>query len=158
MKRILISQSELNDGSDYIVVNGELIDDEINNHHYSKEFSNFLNWKKIVGDDQIEIRKSGDKLLLKSFYNENDTVGRSIYYMYLIDKDSNFENLVNFLEADSKVIKRTIDRMAVDKMVESLKKMENLKKVLNGLFFLVIVLGISYLIFKNINIDYKFQK
>ncbi|MBS1570795.1 MAG: hypothetical protein JST62_00155 [Bacteroidetes bacterium] len=148
MERILMTQNEYNNGTDYIVVDGKLIENKDSIMQYNKEFSDILKWKKLASDNDIEIRKNRNRILFKSFYNENDVVGRSIYYMYLIDKDSDYNTLIDFLENDSKVINRTIDRMAVDRMIETLKKNQNLKRLLN-LSILLIVIGIAmFLIFK----------
>jgi hypothetical protein len=79
MKRILISQNEKNNGTDYVVVNGKLVKDEdIRLKHY-REVRKSDNWKVNYKDDFLELKSENGQILIKSNYLDKDNVNRSIY-------------------------------------------------------------------------------
>lgn len=128
MKRVLISQNERNNGTDYLIVDGNLIQDEDNVAYYGRIFSNTDKWKEFFKDDFIEIRKDKNQLLIKSFYEDKDIAGRVIYYMYLVEDQDSIETILNYLEQDSKVIERSFDRERVLKIIERINTNDRLKK------------------------------
>ncbi|WHT39530.1 hypothetical protein QNH98_02180 [Myroides sp. mNGS23_01] len=134
MKRVLISQNERNNGTDYLIVDGSLIQDEDKVVHYGRIFSKTDKWKEVFNDDFLEIRQQDKQLLIKSFYNDKDVVGRVIYYMYLIDDTDDIETILNYLEKDSQVINRTFDRERVHEIIERINANDRLKKVLSSMF------------------------
>lgn len=140
MKRVLISQNEKNNGTDYLIVNGNILTDEDSIIKYGRELSETDNWAEIFKDDYLEIRKNKNKLLLKSFYSDKDVVGRAIYYLYLIeDEFDNFDSILEHLERDSQLIVRTVDKQRTQEIIQKIKKDRNLKKKISK--FILMVLG-----------------
>src|SRR5690554_5287303 len=113
MERVLVSQNERNNGTDYLIVNGKITTDEDKVVYYGRKFSKTDGWDKVYKDEFIEIKKQQNQLLIKSFYNERDTINSIIYYMYLIEENDNIETILNHLEKDSQLINRTFDKEQV---------------------------------------------
>lgn len=141
MKRILISQNDINIGNDYIVADGELINEEDSIIYYTKEISKSDNWKTILKDEYIVIKKEKNNLVIKSIYQDKDEAGRYVYYIYLIeDFEGDFETILEYLDNDSKIIKRNLNRT---KILEIIKKDKESKKKKSLLFIAAIVLSIG---------------
>lgn len=145
MKRVLTSQNERNNGTDYLIVDGNLMQEEYKILEYGKLFSNANKWIETYKDDFIEIRKDKNQLLIKSFYNDKDVVGRVIYYMYLIDDTDDIETILNYLEKDSQVINRTFDRERVLEIIERINTNDRLKKSI--IKYISITLGVLALVY-----------
>lgn len=145
MRRILVSQNEKNSGLGYLIVNGQLLNDEDEIVYYGNIFSETDNWKEVFRDDFLEIRQQDKQLLIKSFYNYKDVVGRVIYYMYLIDDMDDIETILNYLEKDSEVINRTFDRERVLEIVERINTNDRLKKSI--IKYVSIALGVLALVY-----------
>lgn len=145
MKRILVSQNENNSGAGYLIVNGELLDNEDKIVYYGRVFSSTDEWKKLYKDDFLEIRQQENQLLIKSFYNDKDVAGRIIYYMYLIEETDNIETILNYLEKDSQLINRTFDKETVQKIIEQIKSNKGLKK--NLIKYIAVAVGALALIY-----------
>jgi hypothetical protein len=145
MKRVLISQNENNNGTEYIIVNGKI---EINYDRiveYGRILSKTDDWEEIHNEDFLEIRKNEKQLLIKSFYKDKDIVGRSIYYLYLIDENDNYDLILDYLEQDSKLINRTVDRFRTTELINKLKNSAKIKNKINT--YLLIALGLAVLIY-----------
>lgn len=145
MKRILVSQNENNSGAGYLIVNGELLDNEDKIVYYGRVFSSTDEWKKLYKDDFLEIRQQENQLLIKSFYNDKDVAGRIIYYMYLIEETDNIETILNYLEKDSQLINRTFDKETVQKIIEQIISNKGLKK--NLIKYIAVAVGALALIY-----------
>lgn len=131
MKRVLVSQNEENKETDYLIVNGKLLTDENSVVKYGRIISKTDDWEEIYRDDYLEIRKNKNQLLLKSFYNDKDIVGRSIYYLYMVDdKFDNIDSILGYLEQDSQLINRTYDRERTHNIVEKIKNNNEIKRKL----------------------------
>lgn len=147
MERILVSQNERNNGTDYLIVNGEISNDKDKVVFYGKKFSKTDDWVEVYKDDFLEIRKQQNQLLIKSFYNERDTINSIIYYMYLIEETDNIETILYFLEKDSQLINRTFDKERVQTIIEKIKSDEGLKKnLIKYIALSVAALGLIYLL------------
>lgn len=110
MERILMSQNENNNGTDYIIVNGILIQDDSASNYIDKISIAASKFNTRYKDKFITIKQGEGKILLSSHYVDKDKIGRSIYYSYLIDKQSSWKDILDYLEQDSKAINRTINR------------------------------------------------
>lgn len=149
MERILVSQNERNNGTDYLIINGEISIDKDKVVFYGKKFSKTDDWVEVYKDDFLEIRKQQNQLLIKSFYNERDTINSIIYYMYLIEETDNIETILSFLEKDSQLINRTFDKEKVQTIIEQIKRNECLKKnLIKYIALSVAALGLIYLLTK----------
>lgn len=145
MKRVLVSQNEYNSGTDYLIVDGKLLTDENSILKYSNIISQTDHWEEVYRDDYMEIRKNENQLLLKSFYKDKDIVGRAIYYLYLVeDEFDNIDNILNYLESDSQLIERILDREHTQRIVDKIKNDKKIKKKIIKL--IVIALGVLVLI------------
>jgi len=145
MERILVSQNERNNGTDYLIVNGEVLNDRNKVVYYGRKFSKTDNWKELHKDDFLEIRQHQNQLLIKSFYNERDNINSIIYYMYITEEIDNIEKILAFLEKDSQLINRTFDKEQVQKVIEQIKRNKVLKK--NIIKYLAIAVGALALIY-----------
>lgn len=147
MERILVSQNERNNGTDYLIINGEISNDKDKVVFYGKKFSKTDDWVEVYKDVFLEIRKQQNQLLIKSFYNERDTINSIIYYMYLIEETDNIETILSFLEKDSQLINRTFDKEKVQTIIEQIKRNEGLKKnLIKYIALSVAALGLIYLL------------
>lgn len=128
MKRILISQNETNNNTDYVLEDGNLIKDEgiISDLHYEVTNS-YLNAKMIYEKGDLRVKKIENKIIIQSYYNDTDVIGRRIFYMFYIDdfKTLSPEDMIEFLKQDSQVLSRSINEY------DETNLKENLKKVLN---------------------------
>lgn len=146
MKRVLISQNEKNNGTDYLIVDGRKLTDEDSIVKYGRIISKTDNWIEIHKDDYLEIRKNENQLLIKSFYNDKDIVGRAIYYLYLIEDElDNFDNILNFLEQDSLSIDRTFDKERTQDIISKIKNDEKIKKKI--VKYITIAIGALVLVY-----------
>ena len=140
MKRVLVSQNEKNNGKDYLIVDGKLLTDDKNVIKYGRIISKTDEWEEIYRDDYLEIRKNENQLLLKSFYNDKDIVGRSIYYLYMVDEEfDNIDSILGYLEQDSQLINRTYDRERTQDIVAKIKNSDEIKGKL--IKYMAIALG-----------------
>jgi hypothetical protein len=140
MKRVLVSQNEKNNGKDYLIVDGKLLTDDKNVIKYGRIISKTDEWEEIYRDDYLEIRKNENQLLLKSFYNDKDIVGRSIYYLYMVDEEfDNIDSILGYLEQDSQLINRTYDRERTQDIVGKIKNSDEIKGKL--IKYMAIALG-----------------
>jgi len=147
MKRVLVSQNEQNNGTDYLIVDGKLLNDEDKIVYYGREFSKTDDWKEIHKEDFLEIRKNKNQLLIKSFYNEKDSIGSVIYYMYLIDETVNIQTIIDYLEKDSQLIKRTFDKRRTQEIISEIKKNKEIKKQIEKYGLITVgILALIYLI------------
>lgn len=133
MKRLLISQNENNDGTDYIVVDGELLDENADLLKYNKKIIEANNWKEIYKDDYLEVKNDFREILLKSFCNEKDVAGRIIYYLYVIDDSiDNIDSVLNYLENDINVIERSFDKARTLKVINKIRKKKEIRRKIVG--------------------------
>lgn len=143
MNRVLVSQSEDNKRTEYLIVNGEILNDDDSVVKYGRIISRTDDWKELYNDNFLEIRENKNQLLIKSFYIDKDSVGRVLYYLYLIDDEDDFDVILNYLEKDSRLIDRTFDRKKTEELLEHLKKHREIKKKMAR--YLLITLGIGFL-------------
>lgn len=144
MKRILISQNEKNNGEDYVVVDGQLINDEDLCLKYSKKVRETDNWKQNYRDDFLELKSNNTAIFIKSHYLNKDSGNRNIYYMYLIEQNDDLDMVLEFLEKDSKMIHREIDK---EKTKEIINKIKANKRLKSNLFILLLVLAAASFIY-----------
>lgn len=130
MKRILISQNETNNNTDYVLENGKIIKNEgiISELHHEVNNS-YLNAVMIYEKGDLRVKKIENKIIIQSYYNDSDVVGRRIFYMFYIDdfKKLSPEDIIEFLKQDSQVLSRSINEY------DETNLKENLTKVLNGI-------------------------
>lgn len=141
MKRVLISQNEKNNGTDYLIVDGKVISDKDAIVDYGRKISKTDIWEVMYNDEFLEVRKDKNQLLVKSHYLDKDVVGRQIYYLYLVDDSDNLETILNYLEEDSKLINRSIDKIKTLEIIDRLKNNNKAKKKI--IIYLLLILGIS---------------
>ena len=147
MKRILISQNEKNNSEDYVVVDGNLIDDKELGLHYYRKVSKADNWKHTYKDDFFELKNKNNNIFIKSHYSDKDDIHRNIYYLYLIE-NKDLDVVLDYLEKDSQQISRKIDR---DKTLEVIKKIKANERLKSYLFKLILVLAVASIAYIIIN-------
>lgn len=150
MKRILISQNEKNDGTDYVIVNGQLIKDEDLCLQHYRELRKSDTWKKDYKDDFLELKSNNNQILLKSHYSDKDNVNRNIYYTYLIENTDDFETVIRYLEKDSQVINREIDREGTLHVINKIKTNNKIKSKINQILIILFTVGIGYIIINSL--------
>lgn len=121
MERILMSQHEDNDGTDYVVLNGKLLQDRDDIREYARKIIDTEDFKVKYSDEYITISQKENKILFSSNYENKDNVGRKIYYMYLIDNGDDLETILEYLERDSMALNRQFDR---EKTLEIIKRIQ----------------------------------
>lgn len=144
MERILISQNENNDGTDYVVVNGELIGDEDLGLKYYRELRKSDNWKKVFKDEFLELKSNNNQILLKSHFLDKDNVNRNIYYTYFLRNNDSYDILLNQLENDSNVINRKVDRDRTLKIIKGFKSNKSLGLNITRILISIAAIGIAY--------------
>lgn len=158
MERILISQIEDNDRTQYVVVDGLLLEDKSDYREYTDIVINAGDYKTIYKDSSISIKQRKQELIIYSHYLEKDSVGRSIMYIYYIDKNTNdFNNIIQSLLEDSKVINRNINKYHLQQVIE---KLISKRRILNNNVFKIAIIAILagvliYTIFNNKKHDKK---
>ncbi|WGU67567.1 hypothetical protein QIU18_05425 [Capnocytophaga canimorsus] len=141
MKRILVSQNENNNGTDYIVIDGKLENSDEVIRQVSKKIFSTDNWRRIHKDDFLEMKKNGNELLLKSYYKDKDIAGRSIYYLYMVENNDDIDSVLHFLEKDSEVINRNIDKERTLQIVEHIKSDNKLRNII--IYTLLVIIALS---------------
>lgn len=152
MKRILISQNEKNYGTENVVVDGELINDEDHCLQYFKKVKETDNWELNFKDDFLELKSYNNNILLKSHYLDKDSVNRNIYYIYLVENNDNLHTILKYLQKDSQIIHRDIDQ---EKTIEIINRIKSNKKIKSSMYILTIVLAsvsIAYIIINQLNV------
>ncbi|KIA89577.1 hypothetical protein [Kaistella jeonii] len=154
MKRILLSQNEHNDGTNYIVVDGKLLSKNPENLKYVELLSDTKDYKKLYKDGFITISEKDNIILFSSHYKDLDDKGRRIFYMYLLDKIDNLEKIIELLIQDSKVINKSIDYQMTLEIVIKIKQNSMLQRKLRifigvTLFALILSSAVIYLISKS---------
>lgn|SRR5690554_675366 len=163
MKRILISQNETNNNTDYVLENGKLIDDKgIGSDLHYEVTNSYLNAEMIYQNGDLRVKKSDNKIIIQSYYTDTDVIGRRIFYMFYIEESEtiNPDNIIEYLKQDSKVLSRSINEDDETNLKENLKKVLNevdglVTKILQNKRALAIVLLV---IFGLITLNYIYNK
>ena len=137
MERILMSQHEDNNGTDYVVLNGKLLQDKDDIREYARKIIDTEDFKVKYSDEYITISQKENKILFSSNYENKDNVGRKIYYMYLIDNGDDLETILEYLERDSMALNRQFDR---EKTLEIIKRIQGNNKLKSNLQKLIIII------------------
>jgi hypothetical protein len=137
MERILMSQHEDNNGTDYVVLNGKLLQDKDDIREYARKIIDTEDFKVKYSDEYITISQKENKILFSSNYENKDNVGRKIYYMYLIDNGVDLETILKYLERDSMALNRQFDR---EKTLEIIKRIQGNNKLKSNLQKLIIII------------------
>lgn len=116
-----MSQHEDNNGTDYVVLNGKLLQDRDDIREYARKIIDTEDFKVKYSDEYITISQKENKILFSSNYENKDNVGRKIYYMYLIDNGDDLETILEYLERDSMALNRQFDR---EKTLEIIKRIQ----------------------------------
>lgn len=149
MERILMSQHEENNGTDYVVLNGVLLEDASEIAKYAQKVIKTDDFKVMYPDGYLTISQKDNKILFSSNYENKDDAGRKIYYMYLLDKQDSLERVLDYLEKDSMALNRQFDREKTMEIIQKIKKNHTLKKNLTKWMLIgIAVLGVVYLISK----------
>ncbi|MCU7569504.1 hypothetical protein JSO62_10155 [Riemerella anatipestifer] len=154
MERILISQREDASTNELLVYNGLLITDKNEVLKHAKKVIYNDDFKQVYKDDFVKVKVKDNRLYLSSYYTNKDNVGRRIHYTYLIDAKDNLDVVLSYLEKDSEVLDRQIEKDKIRNIIEQIKTNEILKNRLSKLFLgMSIVLGVVvlYYFFKKIH-------
>ena len=139
MDRILISQSEKNDGTNYTVINGVLSNNEFYARKMFIEITGVESTKMIFKNDFLTVEKKDDFIYFTSSYIDEDNVGRKISYMYKINKSTSFREIIKLLQFDSKIINRQLDSKKILQIVELIEKDKKLQNKINQIILLSII-------------------
>lgn len=150
MKRILISQNEKNDGTDYVVVDGQLINDKDLHQEYYNKVKETRNWKQSFKNDFLELKSNNNNILINSHYLDKDNVNRNIFYIYLIENKDNLEDILEYLDKDSKLINRNVDREKTLEIINRIKANKGIKLNLANLLLVLAAAGFVYFIIKTL--------
>lgn len=148
-----MSQHEDNNGTEYVVLNGVLLEDKDDIFEYSRKIVQGTDdFKVMYSDEYLTISQKDNRILFYSHYENKDKVGRKIHYMYLLDKQDNLERVLDYLEKDSMALNRQFDRERTMEIIQKIKSNDTLKTnlakwILTGIGLLGL-LGILYLISK----------
>lgn len=145
MKRVLFSQNESPIKDDYFVIDGVLEKDNLSDLSIGafKLINSIENWKIVYEDSELKIQKKGKLLSIKSHYTNIDESGRFLFYVYYVESND-IEKMLNYLEEDSKKIKKDI-AFETAELIERIKKKGNLKKIIVGIFISLIA---SYIVWE----------
>lgn len=138
MKRILYSQNESAIKDDYFVIDGELELDNVSNLSM-KAFqlvNSIENWKIIYEDSELKIQKKGSFLSIKSHYKDKDESGRLLFYIYYVESND-IGKMLDYLKEDSIKINKSI-AFEAEELIGRIKKKENLKKTIVGIFIIIL--------------------
>ena len=141
MKRVLKVQNENNEGKNYFIIDGKLLLDSDDNHKYIRFISETENYKIIYKDDIVLIKQKGNLILLTSYYNNEDNIGRKMSYVYIVDYPVTINNILDYLKKDSKLINKDFDQENIELIISKINKNKNLKKIIS-----LILIAISILV------------
>ena len=147
MKRILFSQNESAIKDDHFVIDGvvELNNGSLISQKAFQQVNDVQNWKIDYKNSNLEIRKKGRFLSIKSHYKNKDEEDRYIYYIYNMET-SNYKTLINYLKEDSIKINKEV-AFETEKLIQEIKR----SKSLTGLFLgIIATILISYVLWKTI--------
>lgn len=154
MERILMSQNEDNNGTDYVVLNGKLLQDRDDIREYARKIIDTEDFKVRYSDEYITISQKDNKILFSSNYENKDNVGRKIYYMYLIDNGVDLETILEYLERDSMALNRQFDREKTLEIIDRIRNNDTLRiNLVKWILLSIVSAGALYLFSKIINND-----
>ena len=154
MERILMSQNEDNNGTDYVVLNGKILQDRDDIREYARKIIDTEDFKVRYSDEYITISQKDNKILFSSNYENKDNVGRKIYYMYLIDNGVDLETILEYLERDSMALNRQFDREKTLEIIDRIRNNDTLRiNLVKWILLSIVSAGALYLFSKIINND-----
>lgn len=142
MKRVLKVQNENNEGKNYFIIDGKLLLDSDDNHKYIRFISETENYKIIYKDDIVLIKQKGNLILLTSYYNNEDNIGRKMSYVYIVDYPVTINNILDYLKKDSKLINKDFDQENIELIISKINKNKNLKKIISLILIAISILGV----------------
>ncbi len=142
MKRVLKVQNENNEGKNYFIIDGKLLLDSDDNHKYIRFISETENYKIIYKDDIVLIKQKGNLILLTSYYNNEDNIGRKMSYVYIVDYPVTINNILDYLKKDSKLINKDFDQENIELIISKINKNKNLKKIISLILITISILGV----------------
>lgn len=148
MKRILYSQNESTTKDDYFVIDGNT---ELNNTSNSslqafQIIRSTEDWKIQYKDADLEIRKKGNFLSIKSHYKNKDELDRYLFYIYYVEAND-YRQMINLLKEDSLKINKEL-AFETEKLIDKLNKNAGLKKILIGIIAAIVISFILWEIVK----------
>lgn len=148
MKRILFSQNESAIKDDYFVIDGVVELDNVSNLSLKafQIINDVENWKVIYKDTELEIRKKGEFLSIKSHYINKDESDRFIFYIYYVETND-VSLMMNLLKEDSLKINKEL-AFETEKLIDKLNKNAGLKKILIGIIAAIVISFIVWEIVK----------
>ena len=148
MKRILFSQNESAIKNDYFVIDGVVELDNVSNLSLEafQVINDVENWKIIYKDTELEIRKKGEFLSVKSHYINKDESDRFIFYIYYVETND-ISLMINLLKEDSLKINKEL-AFETEKLIDKLNKNADLKKILIGIIAAIVISFIVWEIVK----------
>lgn len=147
MKRILFSQNESAIKDDHFVIDGvvELNNGSIISQRAFQQVNDVQNWKLDYKDSNLEIRKKGRFLSIKSYYKNKDEEDRYIYYIYNVET-SNYRKMIDYLKEDSLKINKEV-AFETEKLIQEIKKSKSLIGIFLGVIMTILI---SYVLWKTI--------
>ena len=142
MKRVLKVQNENNEGKNYFIIDGKLLLDSDDNHKYIRFISETENYKIIYKYDIVLIKQKGNLILLTSYYNNEDNIGRKMSYVYIVDYPVTINNILDYLKKDSKLINKDFDQENIELIISKINKNKNLKKIIFLILIAISILGV----------------
>ena len=142
MKRVLKVQNENNEGKNYFIIDGKLLLDSDDNHKYIRFISETENYKIIYKDDIVLIKQKGNLILLTSYYNNEDNIGRKMSYVYIVDYPVTINNILDYLKKDSKLINKDFDQENIELIISKINKNKKLKKIIFLILIAISILGV----------------
>ena len=142
MKRVLKVQNENNEGKNYFIIDGKLLLDSDDNHKYIRFISETENYKIIYKDDIVLIKQKGNLILLTSYYNNEDNIGRKMSYVYIVDYPVTINNILDYLKKDSRLINKDFDQENIELIISKINKNKNLKKIISLILIAISILGV----------------
>ena len=142
MKRVLKVQNENNEGKNYFIIDGKLLLDSDDNHKYIRFISETENYKIIYKDDIVLIKQKGNLILLTSYYNNEDNIGRKMSYVYIVDYPVTINNILDYLKKDSKLINKDFDQENIELIISKINKNKNIKKIISLILIAISILWV----------------
>lgn len=148
MKRVLFSQNESPLKDDYFVIDGILENNNLSDLSLEafKLINSIENWKVVYGDSEIKIQKNGKFLSIKSHYKDLDDSDRFLFYIYFVELND-IGIMLDYLKQDSEKIDKNL-AFEASELISKIKKKENFKKIMIGIFVSLIISAIVWEIVK----------
>lgn len=148
MERVLFAQNPNSYDEDYIVINGAISTDDLSYQKVNKLLNK--SWKKVHETKELKIRSFENAIYIESHFNEKDKSDRYIYFIYFIDSNCTYTDIVKYLVNDAQLIEKSLPKDLLDKLSERMNS-KRILKIISVVVTALIFSVVGYVIYNLIS-------